>query len=206
MKGGILSKSYIWAITLVVLIFIFTLSPHVHAYNSTGAVSYAEKWAKSRNSNYPSFDNDCTNFVSQAIHDPTGAGKPFDESGSSQYFMWYIYKRWWGWDYTTTWSVASHFYNYLRENPAGSWINSWNPPQPTTPSDMKEGDILFYDWNNDGSKDHAAIVVGYGTDPTSGYVGNLQDQHTTDRYHAIWHLRPYNSKWTTTVIYDMRPF
>ncbi|BCS81380.1 amidase domain-containing protein [Anaerocellum diazotrophicum] len=39
------------------------------AYNSFGAASYANIWALSRNSNYPNFDADCTNFPSQAMHE-----------------------------------------------------------------------------------------------------------------------------------------
>lgn len=40
---------------------------------------------------------------------------------------------------------------------------------------------------------HDAIQVGWGTDPSTGWVGNLVDAHATDHYHAIWHLRPYNA-------------
>lgn len=182
---------------------------NAYAYNASGAVSYANTWASNtqtlRNSNYPSFSSDCTNFVSQCIHDPAGANKAFDTVGSSEYFKWYCYDRILYWDYTTTWSVASHFYNYLRENPAGSNVGTWGV-NPSNDISAVPGDILFYDWDNNGSKDHAGIMVGNGTDPVSGWVGDLQNQHTTDRKNAIWHLRPYNSKWSTTVFAAMRPY
>lgn len=37
------------------------------------------------------------------------------------------------------------------------------------------------------------------TDPVKGWVGTLVDEHSTNRYHAIWNLIPYNSKWAYTV-------
>ncbi len=48
---------------------------------------------------------------------------------------------------------------------------------------------------------HTSYCIGYGQDMEGyGGYGDLIDQHTTDRYHAIWHLRPYNSRWSTTTI------
>jgi hypothetical protein len=38
-----------------------------------------------------------------------------------------------------------------------------------------------YNWQGDGHKDHVGIQVGWGTDPTSGWYGNYQDQHTNNR-------------------------
>ncbi|WP_237698983.1 amidase domain-containing protein [Caldicellulosiruptor obsidiansis] len=70
---------------------------------------------------------------------------------------------------------------------------------------LKPGDILFYDWNSDGTYDHSAIVVVYARDPNSGINGVLQDQHTTDRKWAIWHLKPYNLNPWSTIIFAVRP-
>lgn len=36
---------------------------------------------------------------------------------------------------------------------------------------LKPGDILFYDWDSDGTYDHSAIVVVYARDPDSGING-----------------------------------
>jgi hypothetical protein len=113
--------------------------------------------------------------------------------------------------------VASHFYNYLNENPAGSYVGAWDTDSSTSapyPSDnisgTSVGDVLFYDWDSNGSKDHAALLVStYGKDesgkPTAGLYGDLQDQHTSDIYHVLWNLRYYD-KFRTTTITIMRPF
>lgn len=42
--------------------------------------------------------------------------------------------------------------------------------------------------------------MGHGTDPVSKWYGDLTDQHTNDRYHAIWNLKPYNPRWQATSI------
>lgn len=57
------------------------------------------------------------------------------------------------------------------------------------------GDALFYDWQNDGL---IRIQVGSGPDPNSGWWGDYVDQHTTDRYHAFWSLKPYNANYMST--------
>lgn len=38
-----------------------------------------------------------------------------------------------------------------------------------------------------------AIKMGEGYDPNSWPSGSLVDAHNSDRYHVIWHLRPYNN-------------
>ena len=36
-------------------------------FDREAAAAYARKWATGTNPNYPRFDNDCTNFVSQVM-------------------------------------------------------------------------------------------------------------------------------------------
>lgn len=102
----------------------------------------------------------------------------------------------------------------MRDDGHGDYIGRWDPipgsgyPYPSdTVSGTQTGDVTFYDWENNGSKDHAGIIVGWGTDPDpkSGLTGDLTDQHTSNRFHSIWHLRPYNAQWATTAIYVRRP-
>ena len=70
------------------------------------------------------------------------------------------------------------------------------------------GDVFLYNWdaNTNTIFDHASINTAYGKDINSGKIGDLVDQHTTNRLHAIWHLIPYNDKYRTTRIYAARPW
>jgi hypothetical protein len=169
-------------------------------YNSEGAVSYANAWALDRNPNYPSFSADCTNFVSQAMHE--GGTLPFDKQNG-----WYCEKVLWWWDWGTAWSVANDLYKYLTNSQRGTILGKWSPNQQNDVNyNISRGDILFYDWNKDGIYDHAAIVVDYGRDAyRPNIIGDLQNQHTSDYYHAIWHLKPYNTRASSTVITAIRP-
>lgn len=192
---------------IIALVLVSTLFPSISfaSYNSSGAASYAETWWNSRNWNYPLFTADCTNFVSQAMN--VGGGWP-EKYGSSEDAKWYCdtvipYLLW---SYSTSWINASFLYNYMRNY--STYLGSWKT-YPTPSGDntsIKTGDILSYDWDGNGSKDHSSIVTAYGKDPNSNYYGDLECQHTTNRYRAIWHLVPYNVNYKTTTVYARRPF
>ncbi|MDI6815977.1 MAG: amidase domain-containing protein [Actinomycetota bacterium] len=197
-------------IVLVLCSLVMVLVPAANAYaayNATGAASYAESWVSNsqtlRNPEFPSFSSDCTNFTSQALN--WGGGKA-ELYGSSEDTKWYCDKTWYGtFQYSNSWSVASYFYNLWMAQGATS-LGSWYAPSSNSNSALSKGVLLSYDWDNNGSKDHMGIVTNTGTDPTSpSYSGNLQCQHSTDRYRAIWHLRPYNTYRTTTRITAFRP-
>lgn len=156
------------------------------------AVSYADAWAKSRNSGYPSFGSDCTNFVSQSLG-PNGAGYQMTTSWYAKRNLYFF------WDWTNSWSVVTDFLTYAQkqgmitfmtfENPKGQWSSG-------TP-----GDIISYQWSGTGPWNHLSVLVSSnGIDPTSGLRAALVDQHTTDRYHAVFTLQPYNPDWRTTRI------
>ena len=61
-----------------------------------------------------------------------------------------------------------------------------------------QGDIVLYDFNNDGVYDHEAIVTA--SDGTINGTTNwdLVDAHTNNRYHVYWTLAQYNTSWATT--------
>ncbi|MFZ3101109.1 MAG: amidase domain-containing protein [Desulfitobacteriaceae bacterium] len=192
-------------VILLVLSFImsfFGISNTCLAYSAQNAATYAEQWALSRNSNYPSFTEDCTNFASQALY---AGGRPM-LYGSTEDTKWYVRKILFVWDYTLSWSMASYFYNFLGSNSAplqGSWTTSSAPGNDK--SEIIKGDVLSYDWDGGGSKDHSAIVTYMGYDPNSSNFGDLVCYHSKDRYRGIWHLRPYNANYMTTIVYDRRP-
>jgi hypothetical protein len=181
------------------------------AYSGTSAAQYADAHWNSRTDNYPEFGNDCTNFLSQALHDESGGGMAYVNqygSATDDHNWWAAWKPQQGFRWSHSWSVAADFYRFLRLHspggePAGSARNLKDQQAKYTPDSVVTGDVLFYDWESDNSIDHVGIQVGYGQDPNSSYNGNYQDQHTTDRYHAFWSLLPYNSQWSTTTIYFM---
>lgn len=195
---------------LLVVVLTLTISiTTAFAYNVSDAVDYSDDWALDRNPNWPNFwlHGDCANFVSQCLY---AGGIPFDTLGSIS-----DKECWWceedpyssgGWDYTSTWSVAPDLWDWLIHDNHGSYIGSWGPSeQSNSNASIEPGDVILYDWDSDASKDHTSFVAAWGTDPDSGYVGDLINQHTSDRYHAIWHLKPYNDYASTTFTYAARP-
>ena len=149
--------------------------------------------------------DDCTNFVSQALY----WGYLPEVGGSSQTDL----NQWWynlnNQTWSNTWTVAPDLRTFLLNRYANDIFTVYGtslsptigvyPPNPT----VNVGDPLFYDWDYTSAPNqftHATIIVAYGTDPTSGWVGALVDSHSTNRYHAIWTLAPYNSQYLTTEI------
>lgn len=192
----------------ICLISVFILAGNAFGYSGTGAKNYADQYALSFNVNYPLFGSDCTNFVSQALHE--GGLVSFDYTGTPQ---WWCTKDAFGnYNWTGYWSVAQDFYYWLQNDGHGTDKGNWDynsgtlyPDPHNDSSNIAIGDVISYDMDTNGSKNHSGIMVGTGTDPDSGWTGDLTDQHTTDRYHAIWHLRPYNAYWSTTLITAIRP-
>ena len=190
------------------IIFLFiNISSAFAAYSPSAAIQYADTWATSHNPNYPDFvDNDCTNFVSQAVH---AGGVAFDKSG----IQWYcepgiLY----GWNYSSQWTVAQDFYNWIVNDSHGYLSETWDengstgyPQPPGNSANLTGGEVISLDWTSDGRRDHSGIVVvnnGYDSDST--WSGDLADYHSNSHYHAIWHLIPYNSYWTTTTQYGLK--
>ncbi|WAM31179.1 amidase domain-containing protein [Caldicellulosiruptor naganoensis] len=193
-------KRYVTLSLILTLFLSFFNCVKVNAYYSSGgAVNYADTWALSRNPDYPNFSKDCTNFVSQALHE--GGLIPFDKQRG-----WYCEKVLWWWNWGQAWSVADSLRYWLLSANNAMYIGRWDySSQSDFNFSLKPGDVLFYDWDSDGTYDHSAIVVVYARDPDSGINGVLQDQHTTDRKWAIWHLKPYNLNPLSTIIIAVRP-
>ena len=107
---------------------------------------------------------DCTNFTSQSIY---YGGFPMDTVGSdSQSNVWYY--NFVGTDsfdsnYDDTWSVSWAVSNtnayYLSRN-YGSYIDTADF------DNLKLGDLIYYDFDNDGYFDHTTIITSFDTDGT----------------------------------------
>jgi hypothetical protein len=212
-------KTSLLSISIAVFLagVLFGAAPAWGAYKYSAACVYANKWSsnttKPRNPAYDTgITNDCCNFVSQCQQDSTGGTKAYDTSGSTEAFQWWTKKTLFIWDSTMSWVNCSYSYNYMMENPAGTYLATWDwngstsyPTPPAYPTETRLGDVVYYDWDSSGSKDHVGIRVGMGKDPNSGLSGDFTDQHNSDRYHSIWHLQPYNANYRTTRITLVRP-
>lgn len=194
-------KKMILIITVAILL-LSQVAP-AFAWSRTGARDYANTWWNGRNSAWNNFDHNCTNFVSQALK--SGGARPFDESGS---YQWWMKKNWLGqWTWRKEWTVANDFFNYIVHDTSYRFIGNYDhvsggwPAPPSYNSGFKLADFTSFDWTKNGIFNHTNIItVLNGDDPNSSYSGTLANQHTSNRKHAIWHLKPYNSSWSTTHI------
>lgn len=185
-------------VLLMALLTIGISAPTIaYAYDGLGAASYAWSWAYSRNYNYPGpFDSDCTNFASQALHE--GGGYPLTDFGDYSPYAWWFNPRWYGWDYSTSWTVANELRNFLLWTYPGGY--DWGIQcsgggcQNKYYNQALYGDIIFYDWESDGEWDHASVETNYnGTDNIyQWFTGDLISAHTGDRRDSEWNLWDYN--------------
>ncbi|HZU14839.1 MAG TPA: amidase domain-containing protein [Chloroflexota bacterium] len=176
-------------------------------YSGTAAASYADTYWSNYNPAWPSFANsggDCTNFVSQALYAGGIAMRTSPTySGNAAWYMIKVHNRW---SYSNPWVNAQDDSVFLEQHLTGikvvATIYGAAPGQTVSDGDAQPGDVVLYDWNNDGTFDHEAIVTASdGTknaDGTTNY--DLVDAHTNNRYHAYWTLAQYNTSWQTTRI------
>lgn len=169
-------------------------------YNGAAAAAYADTYWQTYNSAWPSFANsggDCTNFVSQALYAGGMAMRLSPQySGNAAWYMVKSGKH--RWSYALPWINAQDNSIFALEHlPGVTQVASYYgvAPGQTVPDNATQGDIVLYDFNNDGVYDHEAIVAA-----NDGTSWDLVDAHTTNRYHAYWTLAQYNSSWATTRI------
>ena len=84
---------------------------------------------------------DCVNFVSQTLlNRGWGLNKDWTYKGG----------------YSRAWISSTGFRDYLREHPGLASEISWkNRPK------VSVGDVVQFDWDNSGDRDHTAIVSGF---------------------------------------------
>ncbi|MBD7944064.1 MULTISPECIES: amidase domain-containing protein [Psychrobacillus] len=115
-------------------------------YNRQAAVQYAETWWNSYNPNFPIFDVDCTNYISQCL---LAGGAPMRGQPNRQ-------KGWWLGN--NTWSLSWSTPHSLRWYLAGSTIGL-QAKQVNSAQELILGDLIFYDFEGDGRWDHSTIVT-----------------------------------------------
>lgn len=114
--------------------------------------------------------NDCVNFTSQALV----------ERG------WEMDDEWWSagdanhFDYSSPWVSSTAFRNYLAGSGRASALTDDEREQ------VKIGDVVQFDWDNSGDRDHTAVVSKIVTEGDSieiFYVGHTDD---TDYRSVDW--------------------
>jgi hypothetical protein len=190
---------------LVVAVLALGLASAASAYNGAAAAAYADTYWQNYNPSWPSFANsggDCTNFVSQALY-AGGIGMRTSPTYSGD-AAWYMAQKRKRWSYSTSWVNAQDQSVFaLQFLPGVTQVASYYgvAPGTTAADNAQQGDVVLYDWNNDGVYDHESIVTASdGTNPDGTTNWDLVDAHTNDRYHAYWTLAQYNASWATTRI------
>ncbi|MER5398531.1 DNRLRE domain-containing protein [Streptomyces sp. NPDC002599] len=154
-------------------------------YLRTGAATWAViNWDASA-----MYSQDCTNFVSRAMHlggdiRMKGSG---DESHKSKDYWWRKPSNWVH-DETWTWINAAYLKTFMERHMLSSKRNT---------SNAFTGDIVFYDWKNDGKVDHASIISKisngkiYVTQHNKNYkYRSLAAQKSAEPKMKIWIYRP----------------
>ncbi len=136
-------------------------------YDREAAVRYANKWWNSRNPAFPSFDVDCTNFISQCL---LAGGAPMHGYPNRE-------RGWWlqGGTWSFSWSVSHSMRWYLATSKKGLTAK-----QVSSAEQLGLGDVIAYDFEGDGRFDHSTIVTAK--------VGSVPfvNAHTFDAQHRLW--------------------
>jgi hypothetical protein len=144
------------------------IMPTKDGYDRLAAVRYAERWWNSYNPAYKTFENDCTNYISQSLN---AGGIPMTPQSIKS-------KGWWmrnnSWSYS--WAVANAFRWYL----SGS-KSSLRAQERSSAHLLLPGDVVCYDFTGDGHYQHSTIVVA--KDPKGEPLVNA---HTTNSRMRYW--------------------
>ncbi|MBQ1506065.1 MAG: amidase domain-containing protein, partial [Erysipelotrichales bacterium] len=143
--------------------------------NTSRTVQYADWYATSYNSKFPSYANyggDCQNFASQCVWYGLGGtdtvakisshAVPMVYSGSNA-IKWYCGNTYWDYDPLKHWTVVGDFQDMIADSTSGQnglYGTVWFGYQYAS-----VGDVLQVDFDADGSYDHSYVVVAVeGTD------------------------------------------
>lgn len=153
-----------------------------YKYNRLEAVKYAEAWWNGRNPAYKNFQDNCTNYISQCLRagETPMAGYPNVGSG------WWQQQNQWSW----SWAVAHSFHSYLLRNTIGLRAKLVEKPE-----ELLLGDIIIYDFEDDGRWNHTTIVTAKDAKGMP-----LVNAHSADSRRRYWAYKD-SSKYTPRMKY-----
>lgn len=157
------------------------VSPMINGYDYQAMANYALQWWNGRNGNYPSYDDDCTNFISQSME----AGGWGETTGWYQADTSWWHQ--WNWNASYPWEGAQNFANFAIGSGRAYYLNYLN--------DMGVADIEQVNWTGAGNVNHTMIVTywAYGSQANDIRV----TYHTNDSINiSIWDLySAYPNAW-----------
>lgn len=172
------------AVLLAVSISTSTLTYHASAYNLNDAIDYAYTYWNYRCPHYKSLSSNCANYVSQCL---VASGRTMTKEWRNEpsYFTWQLTET-----FTKCTTQKAYFEKKKWAFEKGRYYNSKTTPvnYPTTPY-IGAGNLIYYDWEGNGSVDHVSFVTG--VEHNSGYPVAVVCQNTSNRYKATWHLYSY---------------
>ncbi|MFS1514367.1 amidase domain-containing protein [Chengkuizengella sp. SCS-71B] len=139
-------------------------------YERSKVKEYADVWWENPNPDFRSFNDDCTNFVSQCIY----AGGASMNYTRNRALGWWYNSGQDGWSFS--WTVSQCLKNYLLTN-----LNGLRAETVENPKQLQIGDVIFYDWDGDSKFQHSAIV----TDKDENGMP-LVNARTVNSKHRYW--------------------
>ncbi|MET0955896.1 MAG: amidase domain-containing protein [Cryobacterium sp.] len=135
-------------------------------------------WSDYNTAEYGVVDgNDCVNFTSQSL---VARGWAMDED-------WYTSGTGSDFDFSSPWVSSTAFMNYLADSGRATALTDDQRDQ------VKLGDVVQFDWDNSGDRDHTAIVSrieGSGDDIVIYYAGHTDDSDYLSVDFAITEKHP----------------
>ena len=151
-----------------------------HAYDRQAAVRYADAMALTRNPQYPEYESNCMNYVSQVLH---AGGIPIDYTGSNQ---------WKNYSLAEDWSNSPRGFNYsfIRISYFQRYLhNTVDPCAMVVEQDInfwlgEEGDIAYVGTRSGGYEDcgHVVIISKVIRDADGNIIDFFIDGNTNDQY------------------------
>ena len=135
-------------------------------------------WSDYNTADYGVVDgNDCVNFTSQSL---VARGWAMDED-------WYTSGTGSDFDFSSPWVSSTAFMNYLADSGRATALTDDQRDQ------VKLGDVVQFDWDNSGDRDHTAIVSrieGTGDDIVISYAGHTDNTDYLSVDYAITEKHP----------------
>ena len=114
-------------------------------FSRAGAISYANQYEHARRANFPAYNDNCTNYVSQVWN--IGAGVPLDGNDPYWYYQYQGSNK--SFYHTNSWTVATEFRNYWFHNQnTVQYLYDYNVTASYNPAEP--GDAIIYSKGDNG--------------------------------------------------------